>query len=459
MDNNNTTKDAVIIGGGLTGLTLAYYLNKAGKKVLLIEQQDRTGGVINSVTEQGFTYETGPSTGVIGTLEIAELFEDLNNKCSLEIADESAKKRYILKNGKWRALPSGLISAIKTPLFSWYDKFRILGEPFRKKGTNPDESVAELVKRRLGKSYLDYAVDPFISGVYAGDPTKLITRYALPKLYLLEQNYGSFVGGSIQKQREPKLAFAHKITRDVFSAKGGLNSLMIALTEEIGYDNIVTSAKETQLKPLKEGYELNFKNAQGEVVVVHTSKVITTVGGYALPDLLPFVAKEDVKALENMTYAPVIQAAVGYKKWNAKPLDAFGALVPAKEKRNVLGILFPSAIFENRAPKGGALLSVFMGGQKKTEMLNKSDDELKVLIMKEVSDTLGVNDTPDLVRIFRYQHAIAQYDITSGERLAAITRIEKAWPGLILAGNIRDGIGMGDRVKQAKQLANLLFLN
>ena len=451
------TKDVVIIGAGLTGLTLAYYLKKSGKDVLLIEEQDRTGGVINSVSEQGFTYETGPSTGVIGTLEIAELFEDLSNKCSLEIADKSAKKRYILKNGKWHALPSGLISAIKTPLFSWYDKFRILGEPFRKKGTNPDESVADLVVRRLGKSYLDYAVDPFVSGVYAGDPTKLITRFALPKLYLLEQNYGSFVGGSIKKQREPKSPFAYKITHDVFSVKTGLNGLMIALTEEIGSANIVTSAKETKITPLKEGYELNFKKAQDETVVLQTTKVVTTVGGYALPNLLPFIAKEEIKALKNMTYAPVIQAAVGYNKWNAKPLDAFGALVPAKEKRNVLGILYPSAIFENRAPKGGALLSVFLGGIKKSELLHKSDEELKALIMEEVRSTLAVNDNPDLVRIFRYQHAIAQYDISSGERLASIARIEKAWPGLILAGNIRDGIGMGDRVKQAKHLASILF--
>ena len=191
----------IIIGAGLTGLVTAHYLIKNGISVTLVEKNSRPGGVIQSIKEQGFTIESGPNTGVVSHPEIVELFEDLAGSCKMAIANPEAKKRLIWKDGKWHALPSGLIDGIRTPLFTFGDKLRILGEPFRKRGTNPDESVAGLVLRRLGKSFLDYAVDPFISGIYAGDPGTLITRFALPKLYNLEQKYGSFIGGSIKKGR------------------------------------------------------------------------------------------------------------------------------------------------------------------------------------------------------------------------------------------------------------------
>lgn len=454
MKNN---KDIVIIGGGLTGLTLAFYLRKAGKNVMILEKQNRTGGVIHSYSENGFTFEAGPSTGVIGTTEIAGLFEDLNGECEIQIADKSAKKRYILKNNRWEPLPSGLISAIRTPLFTWYDKFRILGEPFRKAGSNPDESVADMVVRRLGRSYLDYAVDPFISGVYAGDPTRLTTRHALPKLYVLEHTYGSFVGGSIKKQKEPKPIGYQKVTRDIFSFDGGLESLIRALTNQIGKANITTGVIETRIEPSDNGFNIEYNTSDGNKEQMKTQKLITTVGGYALPGLLPFLTEQEISPFEGMSYSPVIQVAIGYKKWDGMPLDAFGALVPFKENRNILGILFPSAMFAGRAPQGGALLSVFAGGMKNSEMLKLSDEEIQSLVIREIRYTLKINKLPDLIRIFRYQHAIAQYEISTGERLKSIEQIEKKYPGLILAGNIRDGIGMGDRVKQAVQLANHLI--
>ncbi|VBB44280.1 Protoporphyrinogen oxidase [uncultured Paludibacter sp.] len=449
-------KDIIIIGAGLTGLTLAYYLKKAGKNVLLIEKQDKTGGVIQSISENNFTYETGPSTGVIGTLEIAELFEDLTGKCELEVADKSAEKRYILRNGKWTALPSGLFSAIGTLLFTWYDKFRILGEPFRKAGTNPDESIADLVKRRLGKSYLDYAVDPFISGVYAGNPEKLITRFALPKLYKLEQNYGSFIRGSIKKAKEPKPYGAEKITRKVFSVKGGLSSLTDALTREIGNEHIKMGCDNVKVDLQENGYQISFLNSKNEEEKFSTSKVITTVGGYALPELLPFVPEETMEPIKSTAYADVVQVAVGFKKWDVQALDGFGGLVPSKEKRDILGILYPSAIFKGRTPEGGALLSVFMGGSKKPEMLQKINREIEEIVLKEIHSTLGEQLKPDFIKIYRHKNAIAQYDVSTGKRLEAITKIENTYKGLFLAGSIRDGIGMADRVKQAKQLADLL---
>lgn len=453
-------KDIVIIGAGLTGLTLAYYLKKAGKDVLILEKSNRTGGVINSVTESGFTYETGPSTGVLGTLELAELFDDLQGKCQLETANKQAHKRYIWKKDRWEALPSGLLSAIKTPLFTLYDKFRILGEPWRKKGGNPDESVAEMVVRRLGKSFLDYAVDPFLSGVYAGNPYTLITRHALPKLYALEFEHGGFIRGTIAKHKRVKLnqfhSNTHKVTREVFSVQGGLKSLIDTLTAEVKPENIRLGCKQTFINPENNGFCTTYIDSSGLQIKTISAKVVTTIGGYALPEVLPFVDNQLMLHLSQTNYAPVIQIAVGYNKWTGIKLDAFGGLVSSKDNRKVLGVLFPSAIFSQRAPQGGALLSVFMGGVKRAELLQLSDEELTQLVCDELKITMKTDAKPDLIRIHRYQHAIAQYDIKSENRFAAIEAIERDYPGLILAGSFRDGIGMADRVKQAKIIANQL---
>jgi oxygen-dependent protoporphyrinogen oxidase len=217
--------DILIIGSGLTGLSCAHHLRKKGKDFLVVEAANNPGGVIGTSEENGFLYETGPNTGVIGNPEVAEIFEDLKDNITVEVANKNVNKRYILKNGNLEALPGSLWGGIKTPLFTFRDKLRLLGEPFRKAGTNPNETLADLVKRRMGKSFLNYAIDPFILGVYAGDPAQLVPRFALPKLYNLEQEYGSFIGGAIKKKFAKADPEMKKATREIFSVKGGFKNL------------------------------------------------------------------------------------------------------------------------------------------------------------------------------------------------------------------------------------------
>lgn len=454
------TKDAVIIGAGLTGLSLAYFLKKAGKNVLVIEKESEIGGVISTKTENGFTYETGPTTGVLGSLEIIQLFDELNSNCKLQIADKSANKRYIWKKNRWNALPTGIVSAISTPLFTLYDKIRILGEPFRRKGGYPDEPISEMVVRRLGKSFLNYAVDPFLSGVYAGDPEKLITRHALPKLYALEFEHGGFVRGTIAKHRNidtNKLhSHKHKITREVFSVNKGLKNLILALESQIGAENILNTCQSATVEPILGGYKTTFNTSTGDQYKITSDKLVSTVSASQLGTLLPFVEAKKLNNISNTTYAPVVQIAVGFNQWTGIKLDAFGGLISSKDNRNILGILFPSAIFPNRAPHGGALLSVFMGGIKRPELLNFTDKELTDILLEELRITMKVSTTPDLIRIHRYQNAIAQYDIKTEQRLQTIAEIEIEYPGLIIAGSLRDGIGMSDRVKQAVNIAKTI---
>lgn len=442
-------KSVAIIGAGLTGLTTAYYLKKAGFNVEVFEKSNRAGGVIKTTTEDGFTFEAGPNTGVLSHPEAAELLEELNGDCELEIADDNAKARWIWKGKKWEPLPSGVIGGIKTPLFTFADKLRILGEPFRKKGSNPDETLAELVLRRMGKSFLEYAVDPFILGIYSGDPAKLVTRFALPKLYRLEQDFGSFIGGAMKKKKQPKTERDKKATRDVFSIKGGLQNLIDALVKNIGIENIHLDCGALEVQKTS---DFQYTLSASEKTF---NRVISTAGAYELPGLFPFADKSKLEKINRLEYAKVVQVALGFKNWTGCKLNAFGGLVPFKEKRNILGVLFLSSFLKNRAPKNGAILSVFLGGVRKPEMVNLSNDEIIKLVADEFKQMMGVEDfAPDIVRINRYQHAIPQYSFESEQKLASINELEKQHAGLILAGNIRDGIGMADRIKQGRIIAD-----
>ncbi len=440
-------KHIAIIGAGLTGLTTAFYLKKAGINCTVFEASAHVGGVIKTEEKAGFLFERGPNSGVLSNMETVQLFEDLDN-CTIEKASDQAKARWIWKNNRWEALPSGILSAIKTPLFTFKDKLKVLKEPFTKKGTNPHENLSDMVKRRLGQSFLDYAIDPFISGVYAGDTNYLIPKYALPKLYNLEQKYGSFIGGAIKKAKETPLAEKQKVTKEIFSTPKGLQGLTDSLAKQISFENIKLNQKELVIDKNAEGYLINGKAF---------SHVVSTVDAQNLSQLFPFISKTRLNDITKLKYAKIIEVAVGFKQWEGIPLKAFGGLLPSKEQRDILGILFMSSLFKNRAPKNGALLAVFMGGIKKEHLLSQSDNEIKALIVKELSGFFQLKSfKPDLFEITRYQKAIAQYGIDSKERFEAIHQIEKENENLYLAGSISGGIGIPDRIKQGVEIAHAI---
>lgn len=440
--------DVVIIGAGLTGLTAAYRLQKAGKSVHILERSLRAGGQIATYCEAGFVYEAGPNTGVISCGEVAQLFLELSDKCTLSTARPEAKRRDVWKSGRFRPLPSGLWSAVFTPLFSFSDKLRVLGEPFRAKGTNPNESVASLARRRLGASFVDYAVDPFIGGIYAGNPNTLVTKYALPKLYALEQKYGSFVRGAIAKSSEPKTALQKMATKEIFSAVGGLERLVDALVEAVGANNITLSAAGCSCSREVSGGWLTSYNGSDSI---SSRYVVSTVGAYCLPDLFSGLDSELLSRVTSLRYAPVVQVSVGVNNTRGVSHPSFGGLIPFREGSLVLGILYPSSCFDGRAPKGGALYSFFLGGIRHSEVIDMSDSEIELIVTDALSSMVGLDRDikPSLLKIFRYPYAIAQYEVSSGERFEAIDALERQNPGLLLCGNIKGGIGMPNRIEQA----------
>ncbi len=377
----------------------------------------------------------------------------------LETAPDASKRRLIWKGDHFRELPSGPVSGLKTPLFRFSDKLRILGEPWRKKGTDPDECVGALARRRLGRSFVDYAVDPFISGVYAGDPDKLVTRYALPKLYQLEQNYGSFIRGAMAKMKEPKTERDRKATKKVFSARGGLSHIPEAEAASIGRDHIWLGARDVVVSPQDDAWQTTLTTGEGKSCVISSKHVVTTCGAYDLPSLLPFVDEQQMSAISSLRYAPVMEVNVGMLDTYGGDYRAFGGLIPTVERQQILGILFPSACFTGRAPEGGALFSFFIGGMKHPELLDWSDDDIRALVTDGLHRMLKFPEaaTPALIDISRHRRAIPQYMADSGRRFDTVRELEHTYQGLTVGGNLRDGIGMGHRITQATEIANKIL--
>ena len=442
-------KKVAIIGGGLTGLATAFYLTKQGCPVSLYERAGRTGGVIRTFTEQGYTFEAAANTGIRSHPEVAELFQLLDGKCKADLANKDAQHRWIWKGKKWHRLPHGLFSGMATPLFSVKDKFRLFREPFIPTGTNPNETLAELVRRRLGESFLDYAVAPFISGVYAGDADTLVPRYALPKLYDLEQTYGSFIKGAMKKKRDPRA------DRKVFSAHGGLQQLTDALAASLPEQTIHLNCDRLEVKYMRGEYALSHSNGFCGVF----SHVISTVGTYALRKTFPFFPEKELSLISKLSYAPVIQVALGYADWDGLPLRGFGGLLPPREDREMLGVLCPSNFLHGRTTEGKLLLAAFLGGVKKWKQIFLTQQEIERLVLSEMEHLFRVKKRPELVRIFRYGRAIPQYERGYHAVIGAIHILENQFPNLYLAGNIRDGIGIADRIKQAKGLAAIITEN
>jgi oxygen-dependent protoporphyrinogen oxidase len=217
------------------------------------------------------------------------------------------------------------------------------------------------------------------------------------------------------------------------------------------------SAENTLVKPDSTGFKLQVTTSE-KLIAIEIKQLITTCGAYALPALLPFLNEEETAPFKELKYAAVTQVLLGFNQWKGMSLNAFGGLVPGKENKNILGVLFTSSFFEGRAPKGGALLSVFMGGTKRPDIAEMDNDQIEALLNQELPRMMSNRSlSPDMIRIHRYPKAIPQYTEITGKRYEMIEQLQQKYPGLILAGNIRDGIGMADRVKQGRSIAEELI--
>jgi len=443
-------KRIAIVGAGITGLTAASELAAAGHAVTVFEASDRVGGAIRTFHRDGWLVECGPNTALLRDASLDPLLARAGLGPSLQIANSAAAKRFIVRHGRPNALPSNLWQAIATPIFNFRGKLRVLAEPFiRQNRDNPDETLASFARRRVGQEFLDYAVNPFLGGVYACSPEDLCTRHALPRLWRLEQNHGSLVAGTIALMRARRKSGTRTKTR-LASFADGLETLPRALAASLGTAVRLRTAV-TGVERVATGWRLTLRPADSAAsdaaspatTTADFDTVLFTCGSAALARLV-VADRQPLASLSTLPWSSVTSLALGFRREDvAHPLDGFGMLVPAKENRRILGALFSSTLFPGRAPDGHVLLTVFVGGRQ-PEYAALPDAELDALVLGELRELIGVCGEPVFRHCSRVPQAIPRYTVAFGALASTMDTFERDHPGLFIAGNSRTGISLSD---------------
>jgi len=441
----NQQKQIAVIGAGISGLSAAYWLQRQGHAVTVFEKALRYGGSIVTEKKDGFLIDYGPNS----TLETSDVLRDLVRDLGLEeekvYANAAAAKRYVVKQGTLHALPMSPSKFLTTQLFSTGAKLRLLREPFIPPSQDPEISLADLVRYRLGKEFLDYAINPFVAGVYAGNPETLSAAAAFPKLVALEQEYGSFIKGSLLGARARKQR--KEVAKDrarLFSFADGMQTLPAALADQLG-DRLILGAEIKKLCQEQNGFVL--EGAGNAPSQSRFDQVILATPAPTLAQLLHSLAPEAAAQIAQISYSPVAVVFMGFKAADvSRPLDGFGFLVPAVEQRQILGSIWSSTIFPGRAPDGYAAFTTFVGGARQPDLVDLPDEQLQQRVYADLQALVGLRGAPVCVQMRRWPRAIPQYTIGYRKFQQLFTDLEKAVPGLYFAGNFRRGISVGDSV-------------
>jgi len=452
-----------IIGAGISGLATAYLLKtraaEAGHdvEVVVLEKEQRIGGKIWSIREEGFLCEWGPNGFLDSKPMTLDLCAQLGISDDLLRSDDNARKRFIYSGGVLHRLPENGPSFLRSKLISWPGKLRLAYEmfvpPYR---GDEDESLADFGRRRLGAEALDKLIAPMVSGIFAGDPETMSLKSCFPRIYQLEHEYGGLLKAMTKLAKKKKAE--RRAGQAVASAAGpggvltsfrkGIQALTDATAA--GFGTVRTGAAVTELRPCDGGFELFFEDGESMTAEV----VISASPAYALAGMARqrFPGVADV--LDTIPYASMNVVCFGYQREKiARDLDGFGYLIPRREGRAILGTLWDSSIFPERAPEGHVLLRSMMGGATNPAAIDLSEAEVRSRVAAELKTIMGIDAAPDFVRIFRHQRAIPQYTVGHSRRLQAIDEHLGKVRGLFLTGNAFSGIGINDCVNAAQQVA------
>lgn len=438
------TYDAIVVGGGISGLSAAYTLFKRGLEVLVIEAEPEVGGVMRSVvTPEGYILDCGPNTAATKEPRLWAEFADLGLISRLVPAERAGKRRYILLNGKPEVIPMSPVGLVRTPLLSTAAKLRLLREPLIPRATSGDESVASFFARRLGPEPTARLVDPFVSGVYAGDPAQISVKAAFPTLWEAEQRAGSIIKGMLsnRKQAAPGAPKPPKMRSLTFNFPTGIAEWPQAIAAALGPRRVWCGVRATEVRPDGALWKVTVERERLPETV-EARAVILALPAYAAARLVEGIDIRAAAALRAIPYAPVAVVHLGYRRDQVQhPLDGFGVLAPSSERRRFLGILWSSSLFAKRAPAGRVLTTTLMGGALAPETALQSEEELIATAIAENAAVLGASGQPELTHAVRWERAIAQYTLGHDGRIAELERLERERPGIFFIGSYRGGVG------------------
>ena len=452
MGPRSDLQSIAILGAGLTGLSAALTLVRAGRRVTVFEAAPQAGGVIRSERHpDGWLSEAGPNS-LQETPEIAALIRELGLGAVRQAASAEAKNRYVLREGRLRPLPLSPPAFFRSDLFSLRAKARVLREFFfhPKRPRLNDLPLADFFREHFGPELLDYALDPFVSGIYAGDPARLSARHAFPALWKAEHEHGSLLKAQRAAAREKRLRGEPAGPPPVISFADGLATLPRALAAALPPGTLRLDAPVTRLSPTSAGWILDAEPA------TRFSQVLVCLPAPALARLEIGApgAPTSLASLDHLEHPPVTSLFLGYRRGDvAHPLDGFGLLLPTAERRPLLGVLFNSTLFAGRAPEGHVALTVLLGGARHPELAGRPLEDQLPLVQKELASLLGARGEPVFMRRSHWPRAIPQYQLNHDSHLHVLAAAEHRHRGLHIGGPVRDGIGLPACLAAGRRLA------
>ncbi|MEO5959384.1 MAG: protoporphyrinogen oxidase [Opitutaceae bacterium] len=470
------SKSIAILGAGITGLTAAHRVAQRGHRIRIFESSSRVGGAIRTERTDEWLIEAGPNSLLGGEPALVALLDDLGLASERISANSTARNRYILRRGRLNPVPLSPPALLTNPLFSVGAKLRVLAElATRPRVRTTDVSLEDFIRAHFGQEIVDYGLNPFIAGVYAGNPKKLSARYAFPKLWEIEQKHGSILRGQMQEARS-------RPRGEIFSFRHGLQTLPDALAARLPAGALSLHVRLEALVLSSTGAEPRRSLGEGPVppvssrstalspaapwsvvwhdgVTTHTENFDAVIAALPAPALAQLrfgtLGERPLAALDGIEHPPVSSLFLGYRREHvAHPLDGFGLLIPEIEKRTALGVLFSSTLFPHRSPAGHVALTVMIGGTRQPALARLSSAEILSAVEPDLRQLLGATHPPVFLRHTFWPRAIPQYNLGYEQHLETMSAAERTYPRLFIGGQARDGISVPACIAAGEKLAS-----
>jgi len=446
-----------IVGGGISGLSLAFRLRKLGTEAVIFEAATQVGGTIQSSARDGFITEAGPNGFLDREPATRELAAALGIGERMRAADAAAKRRFIFTRGALREVPSSPPAFLKSDILPLGARLRVAAELLTRRAADPEnETLAAFARRHLGWTATRVLIDAMQAGIFAGNPEKLSLSATFPRMAELERDHRSLILAMIRLQRQRSGTGAPTETAGpsgtLSSFTGGLSMLTRTLAEKLGAA-VRLNTEVRAISCIAGGWRLQMTSGRGDV---ESEQLVLAVPSYAAARLLRPIDAELASELESIEYAPIAVVHLGYAQTESAVPAGFGFLVPSEEHLRMLGCIFISSIFPWRSPPGRTLLTCMVGGARQPELFDLPDGELIRTVREDLEKVLGLSSAPAFEQIVRWKRGIPQYNVG---HLARVRRIEQAvsrLSGLAVTGNAYRGIGLNDCIRNSTELAKRL---
>lgn len=453
----NPDFDVIVIGAGVSGLTAAWHLHRAGLRVALLEAAGKVGGCTRTTHRDGFLLEEGPFNVIIRDPAFEALLSDLGSEIQVVTAGAVARNRFIFRHGRLHKVPSNPIALAATGLLSPTARLRLVAGLMASRRAGADEqTIEQFAVRRFGRQVSDTMFSALIAGIFAGDVRRLSFKACFPAIARVDERATSLIGYGVRRALRARRKNVHRKRRwrGLVSIEGGLGHLMDTLAKPLGSDHRINCPVD-RIHKEESGYSVEFRrNDQCETLTCR--RLLLATPAPVTAKLLSAIEPAAAEAIARIPSASLAVLNLGFKREHVgHPLNGYGFLVPHNEPDfPLLGVLWADSIFPNHAPADSHLMRVFVGGARNPEMFDRTDDQLLATTQEFLRDLLQLSGPPSLVHVSRYPSAIPQYELGHVEVCKHIRTAVQKHPGLYLAGNYLEGVSLNDCIKSATRIAH-----